>query len=78
MRVIKVFGPGCVKCETLYENVVRALEELKLEAQVEYVKDLKQMALYGVFKTPALWVDGSLVSQGKVLSVDEIKQILSS
>jgi len=78
MRVIKVFGPGCVKCETLYENVVRALDELKLEAQVEYVKDLKQMALYGVFKTPALWVDGNLVSQGKVLSVDEIKQILST
>jgi hypothetical protein len=32
MRVIKVFGPGCLKCETLYENVVKALEELKVEA----------------------------------------------
>jgi len=78
MRVIKVFGPGCLKCETLYENVVKALEELKIEAQIEYIKDLKQMALYGVFKTPALWVDGSLLSQGKVLSVDEIKQILTT
>jgi hypothetical protein len=54
------------------------LEELKMEAQIEHIKDLKQMALYGVFKTPALWVDGSLVSQGKVLSVDEIKQILTT
>ncbi|MFN4132389.1 MAG: thioredoxin family protein, partial [Caldimicrobium sp.] len=27
-REIKVLGPGCPKCELLYENVVKALEEL--------------------------------------------------
>ncbi len=78
MKVIKVFGTGCLKCEALYDNVIKALEELNIEAQVEHVKDLKQIALHGVFKTPALWIDGNLVSQGKVLSVEEIKKVLAS
>jgi hypothetical protein len=62
----------------LSSQVFTQLMRHYLEAQIEYIKDLKQMALYGVFKTPALWVDGSVVSQGKVLSVDEIKQILTT
>ena len=76
-REIKIFGSGCSRCEALYDHVVLALDELGIEATVEKVRDLKQMASYGVINPPALAVDGRLVSQGKVLSVEEIKHILA-
>jgi small redox-active disulfide protein 2 len=75
-REIKVLGPGCPKCELLYENVVKALDELGVEADIIKIKDFMQIAAHGVLTTPGLVVDGKLVSQGKVLSVEEIKEIL--
>jgi len=75
-REIKVLGPGCPKCELLYENVVKALEELGIEAELIKVKDFMQIASHGVLTTPGLMIDGKLVSQGKVLSVEEIKELL--
>lgn len=77
-REIKVLGPGCPKCELLYENVVKALDELGIEADLVKVKDFMQIAAHGVLTTPGLVVDGKLVSQGKVLSVEEIKEVLKS
>ncbi|HFC98776.1 MAG TPA: thioredoxin family protein [Thermosulfurimonas dismutans] len=75
-KEIKILGPGCPKCEALYNNVILALDELGLEASVEKVKDLGQIAAHGVMQTPGLVVDGRVVSQGKVLSVEEVKEIL--
>ena len=73
---IKILGPGCPRCASLYDNVILALEELGLEAQVEKVTDLGQIAAHGVIQTPGLVVNGKVVSQGKVLSVEEVKEIL--
>uniref|UniRef100_A0A832GPV8 Thioredoxin family protein n=1 Tax=Caldimicrobium thiodismutans TaxID=1653476 RepID=A0A832GPV8_9BACT len=75
-KEIKVLGPGCPKCELLYENVVKAIEELGVEANIVKVKDLMQIAAHGVMTTPGLIIDGKLVSQGKVLTVEEIKKLL--
>jgi small redox-active disulfide protein 2 len=75
-REIKILGPGCARCEALYDNVILALEELGIEASVQKVKDLGQIAALGVISTPGLVVDGRVVSQGKVLSPEEIKEIL--
>ncbi|AIH03754.1 MULTISPECIES: thioredoxin family protein [Thermodesulfobacterium] len=76
-RFVKVFGTGCLKCETLYENVKKAAQELGIEVFIEKVQDIKQMALFGVLKTPGLWIDGQLVSQGELLSVEDVKKLLS-
>ncbi len=76
-REIKILGAGCVRCDTLYDNVILALEDLGIEASVQKIKDLGQIAALGVVSTPGLVVDGKVVSQGKVLSVEEIKEILS-
>ncbi|MFN4197156.1 MAG: thioredoxin family protein [Caldimicrobium sp.] len=75
-KEIKVLGPGCPRCELLYENVVKALDELGMEAQITKIKDFVQIASHGVLTTPGLIIDGKLVSQGKVLSVEEIKEHL--
>ena len=74
---IKILGSGCKKCAKLEESVKKAIEELNLNLEIEHITDFSQIASYGVMSTPALVLNGEVVSFGKVLSVDEVKHILS-
>lgn len=74
---IKVLGSGCAKCEQLEKNVKIALEQLGLNLKIEHITDFAQMASYGVMTTPALVVNGVVVCYGKVLNVEEIKQMIN-
>jgi hypothetical protein len=49
-----------------------------MDITIDHVTDFSQIAAYGVMTTPALVVDGKVVSYGKVLKVDEVVKILSS
>lgn len=73
---IKVLGSGCAKCVALEKAVVKAIEELELNYKVEHISDFAKIASYGVMSTPALVINGKVVSYGKVLSIEEAKQIL--
>ena len=70
---IKVLGPGCPKCEATEKNVKEAVAESGLDAQVDKVTDLMEIAKYGVFGTPAVVIDGEVKSVGKIPGKDEIK-----
>lgn len=70
---IKVLGSGCAKCNALEEVVRDALMELGMDPTIDHVTDFAQIAAYGVMTTPALVVDGKVVSYGKVLKKDEAK-----
>ncbi len=63
---IKVLGPGCKKCKQTEEIVRDAVAESGVEATVEKVTDVMEIAGYGVFGTPAVVVDGEVKSVGKV------------
>lgn len=65
---VKVLGSGCAKCH--------ALEELNMDTTIDHVTDFAQIAAYGVMTTPALIVDGKVVSYGKVLKKDEAKALI--
>lgn len=73
---VKVLGSGCAKCNALEDAVRSALEELGMDTTIDHVTDFGQIAAYGVMSTPALVVDGKVVSYGKVLSKDEAKMVL--
>lgn len=73
---VKVLGSGCAKCRALEEAVGAALEELGLNTDIDHVTDFSQIAAYGVMTTPALVVDGKVVSYGKVLKKDEVKALI--
>ena len=75
---IKVLGPGCVNCRTLEHRTHEALTEMNLEAEVEKVTDLNDMASYGILRTPGLVIDGRLVIQGFVPPVSKIKEVISA
>ena len=73
---IKVLGPGCPRCHQTEKNVKEALAEAGLDAQVEKVKDIGEIAKHGVFGTPAVVIDGEVKSVGKVPEKEEIKKWL--
>ena len=75
-EVVKVLGSGCAKCNELEENVKMALEQLGMDTAIEHVTDFNVIAAYGVMTTPALVVDGKVVSYGKVLKVEEAVKLL--
>ena len=74
---VKVLGSGCVKCKTLENATREALVELGMDTTVGHVTDFSQIAAYGVMTTPALVVDGKVVSYGKVLTKKEAKTIIA-
>lgn len=73
---IQVLGSNCAKCNALEAAAREALNELGLDTTIEHVSDFTQIAAYGVMTTPALVVDGKVVSFGKVLKKDEIIKII--
>lgn len=75
---IKILGSGCAKCIELENRTRAAVSELQLDYDIEHVTDFAQIARYGVMSTPALVLNGKVLSYGKVLSVDEVKTLLSN
>lgn len=73
---VKVLGSGCAKCHALEDAAKAALEELNMDTTIDHVTDFAQIAAYGVMTTPALVVDGKVVSYGKVLKKDEAKALI--
>ena len=47
-----------------------------MDSTIDHVTDFSEIAAYGVMTTPALVIDGKVVSYGKVLKVDEVVKIL--
>lgn len=74
---IKVLGTGCSSCKQLFESVNQAVKELGLQVEVEKVEDLMQIMSFNVMSTPALVVDGKVVSSGKKLTKEQVKSYLT-
>lgn len=73
---IEILGVGCFKCKQLTANTRDAVNELNIKAEISKVTDIDKITEYGVIMTPALAIDGKVVSSGKVPSKDEIKKLL--
>lgn len=72
---IQVAGPGCLKCQETEKNVREACLQLKLDADIKHVYDIKEIAKLGVLFTPAVIVNGKVITSGKIPTVDELKKI---
>lgn len=73
---IKILGGGCKNCETLYKNACDAAKELGIDAEFEKVTEMKDILSFGVMKTPALVVDNVVKASGRVVSKDDVKDLL--
>ena len=74
---IKVLGAGCVKCRGLEHRVRKAVNELKLNAQISKVEDLSEIMRYQVARTPALVIDGKVMMTGMLPTYTELKSFLN-
>ena len=70
---IKILGPGCPKCDQTLEIVKLAISEEDVDAHVEKITDVMEIAGYGVFGTPAVVVQGEVKSVGKIPKKEDVK-----
>lgn len=73
---IKVLGAGCKSCREQYENAQKAIKDMGLSIEVEYITDMQKVMEYGVMSMPALVVNEKVVSMGKVLKTNEVVTLL--
>ena len=64
MKIVKVYGPGCKRCEATEEMVKDTASRLGVDVDVEKVTDAKSIAMAGVMSTPGISIDGRLVHAG--------------
>jgi len=74
---IKVLGPGCSQCDMLDKILIEVLSEMNILADMEHVRDIKEIGKYGVMGTPALVINRKVVSVGKVPGKEKLKEWLS-
>jgi small redox-active disulfide protein 2 len=74
---IKILGPGCARCHALEKAVKETVQELELDATIEYVKEMTRILEYPILTTPGLVIDEKVVSSGKTLSKDEVKKFIT-
>ena len=73
---IQILGTGCPKCQALDPNAKAAVAKVGLNAEVVKVTDIDKIGEMGVMVTPALAIDGTVKKAGKILSVDEIIELV--
>jgi len=69
---IKVLGQGCVQCDRLEKELMEVMSELNLVADLEHVRDIKEIGRYGVMGMPALIINGTVKCVGKVPSRNQL------
>ena len=75
---IKVLGPGCAKCHQLEQTTKEVVRELGIDAEIDYVKDIKKIMEYPILTTPGLVIDENLVCSGRVPSKAEVTTFITT
>ena len=74
---IKVLGPGCANCVKMEDLAKTAVKELGIEAKIEKITDIAQIAMHGILSTPGLIVNGKIKHSGKPLpSLEKVKELI--
>jgi small redox-active disulfide protein 2 len=76
MVTIEVMGTGCAKCSRMYANVLEAVTQLGITADVVKVEDINAIADRGVMLPPALFINGVLRAEGRIPCVEEIREMI--
>ncbi len=72
---VKVLGAGCPNCHKLFETVKSAMPELGINVEVDYITEKEEVAKYKVPALPAVLVNDVVVSAGKMLTIDDVKNM---
>lgn len=75
---IKILGTGCPKCRKLEELTRKVVNDNAIDASIIKVDDIVEIMKFNIMSTPALVIDGKVVSKGRIPSVEELKQFLTN
>ncbi|WP_372804176.1 thioredoxin family protein [Paracoccus seriniphilus] len=78
MKTVKIYGPGCKRCEATEKMVQEAAAKLGIEVAIEKVSDARSIAMAGVMSTPGIAVDGKLVHAGGLPDAARLEQWLGA
>jgi len=72
--IIRIFGTGCVSCNSLQTLVIETLDRLKLAADIEQIHDPDEIGRAGVAMTPTLMINGIIKSTGLIPTPVQVEQ----
>lgn len=75
---IKVLGPGCARCHQLEEITKEVVKELGIDAEIDYVKDIKKIMEYPILTMPGLVIGEKLVCSGRVPNKAELTTFITT
>jgi small redox-active disulfide protein 2 len=75
---VKVLGSGCTNCKRLYAAAEKAIAQVGQPATLSKVEAIEEIIGYGVMATPALVIDGRVVSSGRIPSMAEIATLIAT
>ena len=78
MKTVKVYGPGCKRCDMTAEMIREAADRLSVEVVIEKVSDPREIAVAGVMSTPGIAVDGKLVHAGGLPDKAKLEEWLAA
>lgn len=76
---IQVLGSGCATCKKLYEITQKAVIEMGMKEEVEYVsgtEGTQAIIEMGIMQSPVLTVDGKPVMTGFISDIEKIKKLI--
>lgn len=78
MMNIKILGGGCANCKRLEQITRKVAEDNHIMAEFDHVTDYAEIMKYGVMSTPALVVDGKVLSSGRIPTETEVSAWLKT
>jgi small redox-active disulfide protein 2 len=73
---IKVLGTGCANCKNTIALIEQVAQANGVAVTLEKVEELRDIARYGVMRTPGVVIDGKVVHAGGVPSRDLVQSWL--
>lgn len=76
MKIITL-GACCKKSKQNHENTIIACKNCGVDAP-QNIGDMTEIMKYGVMSTPAIVINGKVVSMGRLLSVEQIEALIKA
>jgi small redox-active disulfide protein 2 len=75
---IKVLGPGCANCKNTVSLIEQVAKAKGVSMTLSKVEEMRDIAGYGVMRTPGVVIDGKVVHAGGVPSREKVEGWLAA
>ena len=73
---ISVVGSGCPTCEALYNQLKKLKTDKRVDAEIEYIRDVNELIKRGIMGSPALLIDDKPILIGVPENEDKLLEII--